>query len=245
MKWEKIVLISVFTIVFSGLTGFNGCKDIVFNNPLDPDASKDVVSVVRVIETLLGGRGDISFDGEKIWKINSVGNLTAFDRESGTVIRSFSAVPGTGVSFFRDSIYLCSGEREGENILVVIDSLSGDVLNQVSTRDIYPGFLTAYNDRLIIFDVRSAGIFDYDLDTGNSTRLFEIPGLNIGGITMYKGGLLISDMNTDSIYRFSLSGSVSDVYTSPAAGIGGLTVDNSDYVYLFMLDGTIYKVSLP
>jgi len=234
--------ILIFTLIIFSL---NSCKDIVFNNPLDPDASKDVVTVIRVIETSLGGKGDIAFDGEKIWKINNIGNLTAFDRESGTVIRSFFAAPGTGVGFFRDSIYLCNGEREGENILVVIDSLSGDILNRVSTRDIFPGFLAAYNDRLLIFDVRSAGIFEYDLESGNSTRLFEVSGLNIGGIAIYKNGLLISDMNSDSIYRFSLTGEVLDVFTSPAAGVGGLTVDNSNNVYLFMLDGKIYKVSLP
>jgi hypothetical protein len=233
VKWEKTALISVFIIVFSVLAGYSGCKDIVFNNPLDPNASKDVVSVIRVIETPLAGRGDIAFDGEKIWKIGISGNLTAVDRESGAVIRSFAVVPGTGVGFFMDSIYLCGGEGQGENILVVVDPLSGDILNRVSTGDIYPGFLAAYHDRLILFDVRSAGI------------LFEISGLNIGGIAVYRGGLLISDMNTDSIYRFSLSGSAADVYTSPAAGIGGLTVDNSDYVCLCMLDGKIYKVSLP
>jgi outer membrane protein assembly factor BamB len=245
VKWEKTALISVFIIVFSVLAGYSGCKDIVFNNPLDPNASKDVVSVIRVIETPLAGRGDIAFDGEKIWKIGISGNLTAVDRESGAVIRSFAVVPGTGVGFFMDSIYLCGGEGQGENILVVVDPLSGDILNRVSTGDIYPGFLAAYHDRLILFDVRSAGIFEYDPGTGNATRLFEISGLNIGGIAVYRGGLLISDMNTDSIYRFSLSGSAADVYTSPAAGIGGLTVDNSDYVYLCMLDGKIYKVSLP
>ena len=241
MKWEKIALISVSIIVFSGLAGLNGCKDIVFNNPLDPNASQDVLTVVRVIETSLGGVGDIEFDGEKLWKISSTGIITAFDRESGIVIRTFSSEPGTGLSFFRDSIYLCSGE----NILVVIDPLSGDTLNRISTRDLYPGFLTTANGRLIVYDVRSSGIFEYEPDSGNSTRLFEISGINIGGIASYRGGLLISDMNTDSIYRFSLSGQVSDVFTSPAAGVGGLTVDNGNYVYLFMLDGRVYKVSLP
>ena len=52
-------------------------------------------------------------------------------------------------------------------------------------------------------------------------------------------------MNTDTIYRFTLSGDVINVFSSPAPGVGGLTVDTSDYVYLFMLDGKIYKVSLP
>ena len=70
-------------------------------------------------------------------------------------------------------------------------------------------------------------------------------GLNIGGMTAYKNGLLITDMNTDTLYRFDFSGAVTDVYTSPASGTGGAAVDSGNYVYLLMLDGKIYKVSLP
>ena len=240
MKWVKTILLSVVIILFNS---FYSCKDIVFNNPLDPNASKDVLTIIRVIETALAGPGDLTFDGEKIWKIDLSGNLVAIDRESGVVIRSFSTDPGTGVSFFRDKIYICNGE--GENILVSIDPLSGDILNRVSTREIHAAFLTSTNDRLLVYDVRSSGVFEYDPETGDATRLFEISGLDIGGIALYKDGLLISDMNTDTIYRFTLSGDVIGVFSSPAPGVGGLTVDTSDYVYLFMLDGKIYKVSLP
>jgi outer membrane protein assembly factor BamB len=239
MQQQIIRLVFIVFLVLSS----GSCKDIVFNNPLDPNASKDVLKVIRVIDTPLSGAGDLTYDGEKLWKINPFGNLTAFDRESGTIIRSFFTAPGTGVAFFGDTIYI--GGNEGQNILVTIDPLSGDILNRVSTRDLYPRFLTAHNGQLLIYDERSSGIFQYDPDSGNAVRLFEISGLNIGGIALYKGGLLISDMNTDSLYRFTLSGEASAVYTAPAAGIGGLAVDNSNNVYLFTLDGKIYKVTLP
>jgi outer membrane protein assembly factor BamB len=215
----------------------------VFNNPLDPDASRDVLEVVRIIETALSGTGDIAFDGEKFWKIDASGALTAFDRESGMEIRSFYIAPGTGVAFFDNQVYICGSQEE--NILYAVDPLSGDIMNRISTRDLYPGFLAARANRMVLFDVRSSGVFEYDPQSGYSQRLFEISGLDIGGIALYKNGLLISDMNTDSIYRFSLSGEVLDVFSSPAAGTGGLAVDSSDYIYIFMQDGKIYKVSLP
>jgi outer membrane protein assembly factor BamB len=246
VKWVKTISLSVFIIVFSGLIGLQGCKDIIFNNPLDPDASKDVVQVIRVIETSLSGLGDIAFDGEKFWKIDRSGILTAFDRETGIVIRSFSVEPGSGVGFFNDLIYFCSGYGgQEENILYTVDPLSGDILNRLPTRELYPRVLTAVDNGLVLFDVRSSGIFAYDPETGDSFRLFEVSGINIGGIAAYKGGLLITDMNTDSIYRFSLSGEVLTVFSSPASGIGGIAADYSDYVYIFMLDGKVYKVSLP
>jgi outer membrane protein assembly factor BamB len=219
------------------------CKDIVFNNPLDPNGSKDVVKVIKIIDTPLSGIGDLTFDGEKLWKINPFGNLTAVDRETGTVIRSFFSVPGTGISFYGDAIYIAG--NEDQNIIVTVDPLSGDVLTQISARDVFPRFLAAGNGILYVYDERSSGIFQFDPIGGDAQRLFELSGLNIGGMAFYKGGLLISDMNSDSLYRFTISGEPIAVYTSPAAGIGGLSVDNSDYVYLFTLDGNLYKVTLP
>ncbi len=230
------LLASILILTFS-------CKDIVFDNPLDPNASKDVVKVIRVLDTLFKGKGDIAYDGEKFWKINPYGNLTAFDRESGTTIRSFYGDPGTGLVFFLDHIYICNAQ--GENVLIKVDPLSGDTVNRISTRDLYPGYLAASDGLLIVYDVRSAGIFQYNPDRGDAIRLFAVPGINIGGMAIYKGGLLISDMNTDSLYLFTLSGAVLNVFASPAAGISGLAVDNSDYVYLITLDGKLYKVSLP
>ncbi|MCU0287929.1 MAG: hypothetical protein MUF15_16250 [Acidobacteria bacterium] len=227
------------------LATITSCRDIAFNNPLDPNASKEALKIIRVIDTPFGGPGDAAFDGEKFWKINSYGDLLALDRESGTMIRSFSIISGTGVSFFRGAIYLSHGKVE--NILYKADPLSGDILDRQSTRDLYPGYLavSTIEDRLIIYDVRSEGIFHYDPETGNATRLFQAAGIAVGGIETYKGGLLVTDMNSDAIYFFTMNGSVIDVFLSPAPGVGGVAVDNSDYIYLFMMDGKIYKVSLP
>jgi hypothetical protein len=240
---DKIKLILVSITLFSHLILVNFCKDIAFNNPLDPNASKEAAKIIRIIETILSGDGDICFDGEKIWKIDLSGNLTAIDRESGAVIRSFPTVPGSGICFYRGSIYLCNGQQE--NLLYVIDPLSTDILNRLSTQNLYPGFITVLDDLLIIYDMRSAGIFEYNPDTGDSNRLFDLSGINIGGLEIYQGDLLITDKNADSIYRFSLNGGIMGVVSSPTTGLSGIAIDGSNYIYLFMLDGNIYKVSLP
>lgn len=238
--------ISAFIIIFSIITLsiFNSCRDIAFNNPLDPNASKEVLKVIRVIDTPFGGRGDATFDGEKLWKINLSGELIAFDRETGTLIRSFLIMPGTGICFSSNVLYLCNGQAE--NILYKVDPMSGDILENLSTRNIYPGYLAALTEnQLIIYDVRSSGIFSYDPSTGNSIRLFGIAGISVGGIEVYGNSLLVTDMNSGAIYQFTMDGTVMNVFLAPASGIGGVTVDNSDYIYLFMMDGKIYKVSLP
>lgn len=231
------------------LLGCSTCRDVIFNNRLDPNASKEMVEIIRVIDTGLGGKGDLCFDGEKFWKIDGAGNLNAIDRESGAIIRSFPAEPGTGISFFDNMLYFCQGD--GNNILYTMDPLSGDILNRVSTGSIAPAFITSKDNKLIIYDSRSSGIFEYDTETGNLVSLFQVPGINIGGIESFRQGLLITDMNTNSLYYFLWNGTVDNVYSSPAAGIVGVTADTAattnetSYVYLMMLDGKIYKVQIP
>jgi len=219
----------------------NSCKDIVFNNPLDPEASAEAVQIIKVISTTLSGKGDICFDGEKFWKIESYGALNAFDMESGTIIRTYSVDSGTGVIFFDNELYTC----KGENTLISLDPLSGEILNRLSTGDLYPGFLTTDFNSLIIYDLRSSSFFEYNPKTGASKRLFQVTGLAIGGIEIYGNGILVTDMNSNSIYYFDITGAILNVFRSPAGNVGGITVDSRNYVYLFTLDGKIYKISLP
>jgi len=247
VNWARIRCVYRFIIPFSlvviCLLVLTGCKDIAFNNPLDPNASRDVLRIIRVMQTQLSGEGDICFDGEKLWKIDLMGNLSAIDRESGVIIRSFSAVGGTGVGFLYDRVYICNGERE--NLLYTIDPLSGDVLERYSTQNLYPLLITQAGGNLLLFDLRSEGIFQYTPETGQAQRLFELSGITPGGMAVYRDGLLVTDKTTDIVYYFALNGDVRDVFSSPATGIGGIAVDSSNYIYLFMLDGNIYKVSLP
>lgn len=243
MKSQKKAFKSVFIILFN-IAAFillNSCKDIVFNNPLDPEASAEAVQIIKVISTTLSGKGDICFDGEKFWKIENYGALNAFDMESGTIIRTYSVDSGTGVIFFDNKLFTC----KGENTLISLDPLSGEILNRLSTGDLYPGFLTTDFNSLIAYDLRSSGFFEYNLETGESNRLFQVTGLAIGGIEIYGTGILVTDMNSDSIYYFDMSGAIISVFRSPAAGVAGITVDSRNYVYLFTLDGKIYKIALP
>jgi outer membrane protein assembly factor BamB len=235
VTFPKTVLVLAF------ITLFSTCKDVVFNNPLDPNASKEALRLIQVLKSGVSGKGDLAFDGEKIWKISDNGNLYALDMESGLTIRTIPSVYGSGLGFLQDTIYVC----DGSNILQTLDPLSGDLLNQVSTTDLYPAYIAIAEGKLLLYDRRSASFLTFEPDTGEAERLFQVSGLSPGGIETFRGGILLTDTNTDSIYYFSYTGGVINVYRSPAAGITGITVDDRDYIYLFTLDGHIYKVTLP
>jgi len=227
-----------------GLTAasiFNGCRDVVFNNPLDPDASRTNLTIQRVFSTFLSGPGDICFDGEKIWKAGAGGSISAFDTESGTTIRSFVLTPATGIAFLDRRLYLC-GEK---NEIDVFDPMSGILITRISTSRIYPRLLAARENDLLLFDSRSESIFSLNPESGEITRLFQLSGLAAGGMEFFEGSLLITDSAGDTLYRFTPGGDVIDVFRSPLGGITGVSKDDRGYVYLMGLDGQVAKVTLP
>lgn len=217
------------------------CKDVIFNNPLDPDASIETLKIVKIIPTGLYGEGDLAYDGEKFWKSNGYGTLYAFDIESGVTIRTLSIKPATGLGFFQDKLYVCNGE----NVIYSYDPLSGDLIDQISTADLYPAYLSTLADGLLLYDIRSNGFYNYNPETGISTSLFQVTGVGIGGIGFFQDGLLFTDTNTNSIYQYTFDGDLLDVFLSPANETSGITVDGAGYIYLLTLDGQLYKVSLP
>jgi len=235
-----VKLRTIVFILVSIITS-DSCKDVIFNNPLDPNASIETLKIVKIVSTNLSGEGDIAYDGEKFWKSNIYGTLHAFDIESGVTIRTLSSKPASGLAFFQDRFYICNGE----NIIYSYDPLSGDLIDQISTAELYPKYLSSGEAGLLLYDVRSNSFFDYNPETGVSTQLFQVTGMNISGIEFYQGGVLFIDTNSNSIYHYSHEGNLINVFLSPANATSGITVDGADYIFLLTLDGQLYKVSLP
>jgi len=235
VKLKTIVLILVF------ITIFNSCKDISFNNPLDPNASNESAKLIKIIKTSVSGNGDIDYDDGQIWKATNSGYYYLLDIESGMIIRTIIGKLSSGISTNKGKIYVCTGE----NNIPVYDSLSGELLKQILTTKIYPKYCAFLNDKLIVFDYRSHSIFNLDIETGEAIRLFEVSGIVVSGLCTYKGGVLIIDNMTDSIYFYSMNGEVSKVFHSPAKNVTGITKNDNNIIFISDINGQIYKVSLP
>lgn len=235
MKSKAAVLASGWLLLFSG------CRDVLFNNPLDPNASTEVLQIEKIMTTTLANDGDITFDGEKFWKVNVVGGLIAFDVETGTTIRTIGGVSGTGVAVTQDRIFVCSGD----NLIYSLDPLSGDIIDRIATVDIYPGFMASMDDHLLIYDLRSFAFYDYEPNSGEVQFLFQVTGVDLAGLEFYEGGILFVDRNSNSIFHYTLEGELISAYRSPASDTGGISVDASNNIYLLTLNGQLYKVSVP
>lgn len=231
----------IIVLVLASITVFSSCRDISFNNPLDPNASKETAKLIKIINTPVSGIGDIDYDDGKVWKMTQYGSLYLLDIESGMIIREIKINGGNGIAQNNGKLYVC----KKENSVKIFDSLSEELLKQLLTADIYPEFCAFVDDAFIVYDIRSNSIFSVNIENGDSIRLFELSGIGVAGICEYKGGVLIADDQTDVIYSYSINGKILNVYRSPASEISGIAVDNNDNIYIFNTDGRIYKVSLP
>lgn len=214
---------------------------MVFNNLLDPEASRENLKIQRIFTTSLSGPGDICFDGEKIWKAGNQGRLDAFDMESGVSIRSFRMEAASGVAFLNRLIYLA----RGDNQIHIQDPLSGTLISRITTSDILSTLIAARETDFILYDKRSNSILAYSPETREAERLFQISGLSPGGLEFFEGTILMTDTASDTIYRLAPDGAIIEVFRSPTAGVAGICADDRGYLYLMGLDGQVTKVSLP
>jgi len=235
VRLKRIIYLLAFIISFSS------CKDIVFNNPLDPNASKGVMKTVKIITTGYTGEGDICFDGEKIWKIFPSGRLIAFDMESGTKIRELASSGGFGIDYYQDKLYVSSDN----DYLPLINVLSGDLEQNLLTSNIYYKFITINDNNIIGFDTKSSYFIELNLETFEKKQLFKLTGFNIGGISMFGNDIIITEKDSNSVYIFDTEGKVRGVYSAPSNNVVGVAVDNGFNIYLSFSDGKIYKVILP
>jgi outer membrane protein assembly factor BamB len=230
-------------IILAGIFIFNSCKDVIFNNPLDPDASKEDLRIIKTISTKLIGAGDISYDGEKIWKADISGIISSFETISGSILKTLYASSSTGIAFHNDTLYIVN---RNTNTIKCFDPLSGQLNQSIITGNFYFQFLASYQDELIAFDSRSSNIVRFNPKTGKSLNLFQLSGMSLGGLAIYQNKIIFSEQNSNSVYFLSLSGEVLNVYNSPVQGMSGITADSQNaFIYIFTIDGKLHKVTVP
>lgn len=237
MKSPKTVWFFLLAVLFSG------CGDVVFDNPLDPNASRDELRLLRSVGTPAVGEGDIDHDGEKIWKADPSGTLLAVEPLSGTVLRSLNAGRFSGLAWLDGELLVCHAQS---NLLRSFDPLSGSLVRTIGTGAYFFRLIAAQGRVLIGYDERSGHLVRFDPETGAGQMLFKPGGLNPGGLTVLGDRLLLSEINSQSVFVYDGTGQILAVYRSPVQNIRGICVDpRSQALYLCTLNGTLSQVQLP
>ena len=221
----------------------SGCRDVVFNNPLDPDAARADLKIVKTFVTALSGEGDIAHDGEKIWKADRSGRIAAFDPLSGFTIRSLQLRSSSGIAYHDQLLYLAV---QNQNALESYDPLSGALVKIHSTGQYYFQYLASTGSELIAYDSRTSSLFLYQPDSGEVSPLFPLSGFRPGGMAFCDGRIVISELNSNTVYFFDIDGQVSNIYNSPVQSMSGITVDPASLTLcLFTINGDVYLVTVP
>ncbi len=233
---KKTALPFLFLILFSS------CRDIVFDNPFDPNLSKLQVKILKVVDTTLKGNGDLCWDGEKLWFASENGTLYALEPESATVLREIpvGGMP-SGITFLQGLLYVSFG-ADGD--LITVDPVSETVINEMPMGDRLPQLITTDGNLLFIYDSRTESIYSFNQETGEFSFLFKITGFRPSGMEYSGGNIVLVERTNLSIYVISLSGEIQKTYDSPTNYPGGITVDGMGNFYLISTDGKLYKISL-
>ncbi len=233
-SWVKVFIVLGLVTVFS-----QACRNVIFDNPLDPNASRPELLVVKVVDTEIRGKGGMCWDGEKLWKV-AEGSLFALEPESGSVLKSFPLGNGAvGVAFLNQSLYVAY--QDGH--IDVVDPVSGTVLDRFSLGEVRPSYIASSQDRLFVFDELSKGLIALTLP-GGMQPLFSLSGFECGGLEGMDGKLAFVEAASLVLYLFEENGRVHSSYDIPPAEPSGLAWDGA-FLYLFSVDGRLYRLSLP
>ncbi len=218
------------------------CRDVIFNNPLDPNASRPEVFVIKTMEVEVKGEGGLAFDGEKLWKGIESGQTYALETEAGQILKSFSLPPGLkGLAFYEGKFYISYPQ---ERTIRVVDALSGVVIDRIIMKTASPGYLAVFEGKIVFFDESTGSFMEYDFGEKEVRKLFSAQGFEVAGVDCYQGKIMVAERASLVLYLFETDGRIFASYSLPTASPSGITVDESDFIYIFSKDGKIYKASL-
>ncbi len=232
-NWAKAFVALALIIIFN-----QACRNVIFDNPLDPNASRPELLVVKVVDTQIRGKGGMCWDGEKLWKVGE-GGIFALEPESGQVLKSFPLGDGAvGVAFFNQNLYVAYQDGQIE----VVDPVSGTELDRFSLGEVRPSYIASSKEKLFVFDELSKSLIVLTLP-GGMQPLFSLSGFECGGLEEMDGKIAFVEAASLVLYLFEEDGRIQSSYDIPPVEPSGLAWDGA-FLYLFSIDGRLYRLSL-
>ncbi|MFC2161659.1 hypothetical protein ACFLRX_08420, partial [Acidobacteriota bacterium] len=155
------------------------------------------------------------------------------NRLSGALVRALSSpLPTTtGIAYDGQDLWVCS---ETSVDVYKINIFNGDIQKRLYLQR---GAFTAIEfglDSLWLADALTNEILRIDPETAEVTASFPNPGTFVSGIAFDGVNLLLSDLNTLTIYQVATDGTVLRVFLSPGQSPQGLAHDGN---FLWSVDG--------
>lgn len=236
MRATQYILVSV--LLFSL---FSSCKDRFFNNPLDPDKEERDYEIVATIPISGLTVVDLTFSGDSMWVVDSLGRIISLNHNSGSTIREldYSTNAGiVGICYDGSNLWL---NKEYVPEMVQINIINGEILRILNLTEGRYGVMDYHESTIYLAEKLSNSVLKIDSETGEILASINNPSFSMNGLCFDGQHLWILDAANLKIYRLQPDGSVENVYQTPDKNPTGLTFSQG-FIWLGDKSGKIYKL---
>ena len=228
----------VFSFIFSLLL-LSGCKDRLFDNPLDPNAERTAYEVLATVQLNGIVPVDLAFSGDSLWVVDSQSRLLSLNYNSGAVIRELeSESPPSGVCYDGDDLWITV---RNSSQIVKLNIVTGTTIRVLTlTRGDF-GPIDFSGSRLYITDRLTNSVLVVDPETGRIEKALSNPGFSLNGVAYDGVNLWTIDATQMKIFRLTASGSVLMSYQTPGRAGAGMSV-GSGIMWTGDQTGKIFKL---
>lgn len=228
----------VFGFIFSLLL-LPGCKDRLFDNPLDPDRERTAYEVLTTVQLNGITPVDLAFSGDSLWVVDSQSRLLSLNYNSGAVIRELeSESPPTGVCYDGDDLWITV---RNSTQIIKLNIVTGATIRALTlTRGDF-GPIDYWGSRLYITDRLTNSVLVVDPETGRIEKALSNPGFSLNGVAFDGVNLWIIDATQMKIFRLTASGSILMTYQTPGRAGAGISV-SSGIMWTGDQTGKIFKL---
>ena len=228
----------VFASVFSLLL-LSGCKDRLFDNPLDPAAERAAYEILATIQLNGIVPADLAFSGDSLWVVDSQSRILSLNYNSGAVIRELeSEQPAAGVCYDGDGLWITV---RNSNQIVKMSIVTGVTIKALNLVRGDFGPIDFFGSRLYIADRLTNSVLVVDPDTGRIEKTLANPGFSLNGVAFDGVNLWIIDNTQMKIYRLTASGSIQTTYQTPGRSGAGISI-SSGIMWTGDQTGKIFKL---
>lgn len=236
MKTKRSAQTCVF--IFSLLV-LAGCKDRLFDNPLDPDAETRAFEIAATLSTANIMPVDLTFSGDVLWVVDAQSRILALNYNSGALIRELDfSQPVSGIAYDGNDLWL---GIKNSNQVVQVNIVNGAQIKALNLLRGDIGCLAYAAGRLLVADKLSNTILVVNPDSGAIERTVSQPGFTINGLVSDGSNLWTIDASQNKIFRLDDAGAAVNIYLPPSRSAAGLAASQG-FIWCGDQAGKIYKL---
>lgn len=234
----KILLLALI-IAFNLMPG---CKERLFNNPLDPDKDERGYSIESTINLKSGIIPvDMTFAGDSLWISDGSSSLYSINYNSGNIIRILNNGSGNiyGICYDNSNLWTNTNYFSELNNISII---SGEIINSIKIPEGNYSSMDFFNSTIYISDKKTNSIKIINPQSGENIGVINAPSFSIDGFCFNGNFLWILEASTLKLYKTDINGNIINSFKTPSDSPTALAC-GKDFIWIADRNGKIYKLN--